>query len=437
MKTAVRGALLTFRNDPFLHTMQDCMAYESDAIIVMENGKITHVDQAQKLLPHLPNDLSIKHYPNKLIIAGFIDCHVHYPQTEMIAAYGKQLIDWLNNYTFVVEQKFSLKSYAAATAKIFLQEQFRHGVTAAAIYSTTFPVSVDAIFEEAAYYNMRIISGKMCMDRNAPTALLDSPQQAYDNSKILIQKWHKNRRAEYAITPRFALTSTPEQLELLGALAQEFPDTIIQSHLSENKNEINLAKSLFPKCKTYTEIYQQYGLLRQRAIYGHGVHLTEPELEILYANNTAIAHCPSSNFFLGSGYFNIQQAKNSNYPIKVGLATDLGAGTNFSILQTMKDAYSAAQLNGFALSAGQAFYLATLGSATALGLDNKIGSIEVGKEADLTILDLYSTPLIKHRMQYAKDIDEILFIQLILGDDRAIEATYIAGSCVYHKQDTQ
>ncbi len=431
MKTAIRGSVLTFKNDPFKHEMKDCMIYEEDAIIVMEDGKITQFGKSSEILKDLPENIKIETYKDSLITAGFIDSHVHYPQTEMIAAYGKHLIDWLNNYTFIAEQGFADKSHAQEVADVFLKEQFRNGVTSSAVYSTVFSQSVDALFEEAAKYNMRLMTGKVCMDRHAPEALLDTPQRAYDESKALIEKWHKKGRAEYIITPRFAPTSTEEQLELVGSLANEYPDTLIQSHLSENVNEVAWVKELFPSCKNYTDVYHKYGLLRDRAIYGHGIHLSEAELDVLASTGTAIAHCPTSNFFLGSGYFDVKRAR--DFDVKIGLATDVGAGTSFSILQTMNEAYKAAQLNNFPLSAGQAFYMATLGTAKSLSLQDKIGSIEVGKEADISVIDLKSTPLIDYRMGYAKSLDEVLFIQMTLGDDRAIAATYVAGKCVYSK----
>ncbi len=431
MKTAIRGALLTFKDDPFVRDLQDCMVYLDDAVVVMEDGKIAAVGAADEILPTLPAELPVTRYPDSVILPGFIDSHVHYPQTEMIAAYGEQLIDWLNNYTFITEQGFADKAHAAEVASVFLKEQHRNGVTSATVFGTVFPQSVDALFEVAALYDMRIMAGKVCMDRNAPAALLDTPQRAYDESKALIERWHGKGRAEYVITPRFAPTSSPEQLEMVGALAAEFPTTLIQSHLSENRGEVEWVKSLFPECRDYTDVYHRYGLLRERAIYGHGIHLSEAELDVLSGTGTAIAHCPTSNFFLGSGYFNVKAARDARRPVKVGLATDLGAGTSFSMLQTMNEAYKAAQLNGFALSAGHAFYLASRGTAEALGLQDRIGSIEVGKEADLAVLNLKSTPIIEYRMKYARDIHEALFVQMTLGDDRAIAATYIAGKQVY------
>lgn len=431
MKTAIRGALLTFSRDPLLYGVEAGMRYESDAVVVMEDGRIAAVGPASTLLPTLEPEVAVTRYPDGLILPGFIDCHVHYSQTEMIAAYGEQLIDWLNHYTFVTEQGFADKAHAAEVAEVFLAEQLRHGVTSSAVFCTVFPDSVDALFEAAERRNIRLLAGKVCMDQFAPAALLDSAERAYDESKALIGRWHGRGRAEYAITPRFAPTSSAAQLEALGALAAEYPDMAIQSHLAETPREIAWAKSLHPDCLHYTGVYQHYGLLRPRAVYGHGIHLLEEELQLLYDSGASLAHCPSSNFFLGSGCFDLRRARAMPRPVTVGLASDLGAGTSFSPLQTMRSAYEAAQLNGFPLSAPQAFYLATRGSAEALGLADKVGSIEVGLEADLVVLNLRSTPLIDFRMRYVRDIQEVLFVQMILGDDRAIAATYVAGQLQY------
>ncbi|OAM27376.1 MULTISPECIES: guanine deaminase [Eikenella] len=430
MKTAIRSAMLTFKKDPFFHEMDECLVYESDAVIVMEGGKITQVGRAQDILPSL-DGVEVKRYTDSVIIPGFIDSHVHYPQTEIIGAYGEQLLDWLNNYTFIAEQGFKNKEHASEVAKVFLKEQFRNGVTSSTVYCTVFPQSVDAIFEEAEKYDMRIMAGKVCMDRNAPEALLDTPQRAYDESSSLIKKWHNKGRAEYVITPRFVPTSTPEQMEMMQALAAENPDMLIQSHVSENVNEVAWVKDLCPKAKDYTDAYAQYGLVRPRAIYGHGIHLTDRELSVFSETGAAVAHCPTSNFFLGSGCLNVKKLRDKNRPVHVGLATDLGAGTSFSMLQTMNEAYKAAQMNGTPYTSLHSFYLASRGTAEALGLQDKVGTIAVGMEADLTVLNLKSTPIIDYRMKYAKDLEEALFIQMTLGDDRAIAATYVAGKEVY------
>ncbi len=430
-KNAVRGAMLTFKADPFFNEVKDCLVYEPDALIVMEKGKISAVGPAGALLPLLPQSTPVTRYHDSLIIPGFIDCHAHYPQAEIIASHGEQLIDWLNNYTFIAEQNYADKSRAAEAAEFFLNEQLRNGVTSSAVYCAVYPQSVDALFEEAQKRGLRIIAGKVCMDRNAPESLLDTPQRAYDDSKALIEKWHKKGRAAYAITPRFAPTSSPEQLEAVGALAREYPDAYIQSHVAENSSEAAWVKSLYPKARNYTEVYSSAGLLRERAIYGHGIHLSEDEFTAFSESGAAITHCPTSNFFLGSGCFNLKKAKDPKRPVRVALGTDIGAGTSFSMLQTMGEAYKAAQLNGYTLSAAQAFYLAGKGAAETLRLEDKIGSIAPGLEADLTVLNLKSTPLIEYRMRYAKDLAEVLFIQMTLGDDRAVAAVYVAGRLAY------
>jgi guanine deaminase len=372
-----------------------------------------------------------------LTMAGFIDCHVHYPQTQIVGAGGEQLIDWLERYTYVAEQQFAGKEYARAAARVFLNECFRAGTTTAAVFCTVHPQSVDAFFEEAEAAGARMIAGKMLMDRNAPGALTDTPARGYDESKALIAKWHGKGRQLYGVTPRFAATSTPEQLELAGALWREHPGTYLQSHIAENRGEVAWVKELFPGRKGYLDIYDHFGLLGERAIYGHGIWLTEDELLRCHESGTAIAHCPTSNQFLGSGLFDLKKAKRAERPVKIGLATDIGAGTSFSMLQTLNEAYKVAQLNGNTLSAGHAFYLATRGSAQALALEDAIGSIAPGMEADLVVLDLKSTPIIEYRMRDCRDIEEALFIQMILGDDRAVLATYVAGELAYSRPPRQ
>ncbi|WP_231867726.1 guanine deaminase [Snodgrassella sp. CFCC 13594] len=424
---AIRGAMLNFSADPFVaEDPAHCWRYESDAIVVMSAGKITAVGPATQLLPTL-GDVPLSTYPHGLILPGFIDAHVHYAQIPMVAAYGQQLIDWLNRYTFVTEQRFTDAEFARAVAKVFLREQWRHGVTSSVVYGTVYPQSVDVLFEEASKHNMRIMAGKVCMDRNAPTPLLDTAQSAYDDSKQLIERWHGQGRSEYVITPRFAPTSSPAQLHLLGQLAAEYPDVLIQSHVSENRGEVAWVSELFADLPDYTAVYEHYGLLRARSIYGHGIHLSERELRAFHDRNAAIAHCPTSNFFLGSGSFNVLHAKSKHRPVHVALATDLGAGTSFSMLQTMNEAYKAAQVCGTPYPAPYYFYLATLGAAKALGLANKIGRIDVGMEADLVVLNTHATPYLDYRLSFADSLEELLFVLMMLGDDRTVAETYVAG----------
>jgi guanine deaminase len=367
------------------------------------------------------------------ILAGFVDCHVHYAQTQIIGAYGEQLTDWLARYTYPAEQQFADEEHARAVAKVFLAECLRAGTTTAAVHCTVHPQSVDAFFEAAAARDMRMIAGKVLMDRNAPAALTDTAKRGYDESKALIGRWHGKGRQLYCITPRFAPTSSPEQMEAAGALWRESPGTYLQSHVSESRAEIAWVKDLYPARKGYLDTYEHYGLLGPRAIYGHGIWLTEEELGRCHDTGTALAHCPTSNAFLGSGLFNLANAKKAARPVRVGMATDLGAGTSFSMLQTLAEAYKVAHLTGNTLSAGHAFYLATRGGAQALYLEDTIGSIAVGMEADLVVLDLRSTPIIDYRMRHCRDLEEALFIQMTLGDDRAVAATYVAGALAHDR----
>jgi guanine deaminase len=404
--TAIRGAALSYRKDPFRFPLDECVVYEPDALIVMQDGKIQSFGDAQAGLSGLPEGVSVQAYENCLILPGFIDCHVHYPQTEIIGVYGKHLLDWLHKYTFIAEQNFKNKEHARTTAKVFLRESLRCGTTTSAVFCTVDPASVDAFFEESTALNMRNIAGKVLMDRNAPPELLETPQQGYEQTQELIARWHDNGRSLYSVTPRFAPTSSPEQMELTGRVWQENPGSYLQSHVSENASEVDWVSELFPDQSSYVDVYRHYGMLGERSILGHGVHLSEHELQLLHDTGTAIAHCPTSNLFLGSGLFDIQKTMAAERPVRVGLATDLGAGTNFSQLVTMNEAYKVAQLNGYALSAHHAYYLATRGAAHALYLDQKIGSLEAGMEADLTVLDLKATPVLGYRMKHTNNLEE-------------------------------
>ena len=434
--TAIRGPALTFRGDPFAGGPEAVTVHEPDAIIVMEGGRIARFGPAAEIAPLLPPGLDVADYGrDSLILPGFIDCHVHYPQTQIIGSYGRQLLDWLNKYTFVAEQQFADPAHADAVAKVYLAENLRNGITTACVYCTVHPHSADILFGQAERLGLRLIAGKVMMDRNAPEALSDTAQSSYDDTKALIGKWHGRGRLGYAITPRYPGSSTPEQLAMAGALRAEFPDCHLQSHISENRQEIAWMAELFPERKNYLDIFDHYGLLGVRAILGHGIHLDEAELRRIAATGTAIAHCPTSNLFLGSGCFDMARTRQAG--ARVGLATDLGAGTTFSVLGTLGEAYKVAQLGGHALSPHHAFYLATRGSAHALYLDDRIGSIAAGMEADLAVLDLKSTPIIDFRMRHAGDLAEALFIQMTMGDDRAVQATYVAGRCVYRRPALQ
>lgn len=434
-KCAVRGSILSFSDDPFVNPTQDCVDYIDDGMVVMQEGKICDLGPAADIEPGLTSEVYVDDCSGSLILPGFIDCHVHYPQVEIVGAGGKRLMDWLKEYTFVAEQKFSDAAYARGAAKVFLRECLRAGTTTSAVFCTVFPESVQVFFEESEKLNMCNIAGKVLMDRNAPAALTDTPQSAYDQSKLLIQRWHGRGRQLYALTPRFAATSSPGQLDAVGALWSEHPGTYLQSHLSENAEEVHRVIDMHPGRSNYVDVYRHHGLLGPRSIYGHGIHLSDGELSVLHDTGTALAHCPTSNLFLGSGLFDIRRAVDPGRPVRVGLATDLGAGTSFSLLATMNEAYKVAQLNGYSLNATCAFYLATLGAARALYLDDRIGSLSKGKDADLVVLDPKATPLLEHRMQFVQDIEEMLFVFLTLGDDRAVSATFVAGTKRYSREN--
>lgn len=427
---ALRGPYLTFHDDPFRVGDDNAFQYESDGVILMNGGRILRCGSWQALHREL-HGVPVDHYPDDLILPGFIDTHVHYPQTQIIGSYGRRLIDWLNDYTFIEEQRFADSHHAAHVARVFLHECLRAGTTTASVYCTVHPESAQAFFDEANRLGLCMVAGKVLMDRNAPEALCDTPEGAYDQSKELIQQWHGQGRLHYAITPRFAPTSSPGQLEAAAALWREHPDTFMQTHLSENAEELAWVQSLFPDRRDYTDVYDHFGLLGERALFGHAIHLSPREWNRLAESGSSVVHCPTSNAFLGSGAFNFQRACEGDPAIRTGLATDVGGGTSLSMLQTMKGAYEIGQAGRYSLSAMKAFYLATRGNARALRLDHRIGSIQEGGDADLVVLNLRSTPLIDFRMQRCESLAEALFVQMIMADDRATRATYVAGCPVY------
>ncbi len=423
-KTALRGPVLTFTKDPFFNAPEESYTYLEDGLVVIRGGLIESVGP---YAAHLAEGLAVDHYPGGLICPGFIDCHLHYPQTQMIGAFGEQLIEWLNTYTFVAEQDFADPDHARRVARVFLAELLRCGTTTAAVYCTVHPQSVEAFFEVSSELNTRMIAGKVLMDRNAPAALLDTAETGYEDSRRLLKKWHGRGRQLYAVTPRFAPTSTPEQLAAAGRLWREHPGSYLQTHLSENQGEVAWVRELFPDSKRYLEVYEKHGLVGPRSIYGHCIHIDEEDFADFNRLGAAMAHCPTSNFFLGSGAFKLFEAKRKNRPVKVGLATDVGGGTSFSLLRTLNEAYKAAQVNQTRLNAIQGFYLATRGGAEALDLADKIGSIAPGLEADLVVLNPKATPLLEFRMEFARTLAEKLFVLMTIGDDRTVQATYIAG----------
>jgi guanine deaminase len=428
---AYRSSILHFIDDPDRVPERDAYQYFDDGILVVDDGAIFAVGAADELLPTLPADTSITHYPNSLIMPGFVDTHIHYPQTEMIAAYGEKLLQWLDTYTFPVEAKFSDPDYARDISDRFLDELLRCGTTTALVFGSVHKESIESFFEACETRNLRMIAGKVMMDRNAPDYLVDTPQSAYEDSKALIEKWHNRGRLRYAVTPRFSPTSTPEQLAKAGQLMKEHPGVYLHTHMSESADEVVWVEELFPECDHYLHTYDEAGLLGPRSVFAHCIHLNDAEWDRLAETGSNIAFCPTSNLFLGSGLFNLRRAVEKN--IGVGLGTDVGGGTSFSILQTLAEAYKVQQLRGEKLTPFKAFYLATLGGARSLDMDDLIGNFKPGKEADFIIMDMAPTPLMEFRLAHCKSLMETLFVIVMLGDDRSIAATYSAGKKVHSK----
>jgi guanine deaminase len=434
---AIRGAILDCVDDPFFVPESSAVRYFPDGLLVLDQGEIVAVGSFQELQRQF-GDLPTTTYADKLIVPGLIDTHVHYPQTEMIACYGEQLLEWLERYTFPTERKFADKAYARQVAEFFLDELLKNGTTTALVLAAVFADSADAFFAAAADRNLRMIAGKVMMDRHAPDYLCDTAETSYQESRALIQRWHHQGRLLYAVTPRFAITSSEAQLTLAGKLLEEFPDVYLHSHLSENLDEIAWVKELFPACSGYLDAYDQFGLVNDRSIFAHGIHLTDDEYQRLSEVGATIAFCPTSNLFLGSGLFNLERAKVRDCPIKVGLGTDVGAGTSFSLLQTTNEAYKVAQLRQQSLSAFKALFLATLGGARSLSLEASLGNFDPGKEADFIVLDPQATPLMAFRNgdQLPADLEALantVFSLIMMGDDRTVYATYILGELAYER----
>jgi guanine deaminase len=426
--------MLSFTRDPFSDGDGPAYRHEPDAVVAMAGGRITHAGPAAAVLAALPAGTPVTSYGrDALIVPGFIDCHVHYPQVRIMGAGGDPLLGWLAKHAFRAEQRLADVEAARETARVFLRECLRHGTTTAAVYCTVHPHSVTVFFEEAERLGLRMIAGKVLMDREAPADLLDTPQRGYDESKALIATWHGHGRSLYAVTPRWAGSSTPAQLEVAGALWREHPGTYLQTHIAETRDEVALVTSRFPERTGFLNIYDHYGLVGPRAILGHGIWLSDGERKRLREAGAALAHCPTSNLFLGSGLLDLSRSTARAQRMHVGVATDLGAGTSFSMLQTLGEAYKVARLRGGTLCATEALYLATRGAAAALHLEDRIGSVEPGREADLVVLDLASTPFLAWRGALCESLEELLFVQLMLGDDRAVRATWAAGRLVHDR----
>ncbi|ATU91111.1 guanine deaminase [Phyllobacterium zundukense] len=424
----LRGRILTFHDEPLAgEASPETFTYIEEGGLLIRDGKVVVAgDYAQLRAGEGRNVEVIDHRPH-LIMPGFIDTHIHYPQMQVIGSYAGALMEWLNKYTFVEEQKFSNQGHPERIASALFDELIRHGTTTAAAYCSVHKASVQAFFTEAHRRNMRMVAGKVMMDRNAPPGLLDTAQSGYDDSKALIGEWHGKGRQLYAITPRFAPTSTPEQLEMSGTLVREHPDLHVQTHLCENTAEIAFVAELFPWSRDYTQVYEHYGLLGPKTLLGHCIHLTDAEVGAIANSGSVAVFCPTSNLFIGSGLFDLARLRASKPPVRTAIATDIGGGTSYSMLRTLDEGYKILNIQGQRYHPLRSFYQVTLGNARALSLEGTIGSFVPGAEADCVVLDARATPAMRIRMETVETLVEELFLMQTMGDDRAIAEVYVAG----------
>ncbi|MBO6537807.1 MAG: guanine deaminase [Rhizobiaceae bacterium] len=429
----IRGRLLSFITEPESAEDRASYRYEEDGGLLLRGGRIESVGDYAQVAAAAGEDVEVVDHRPHLIMPGFIDAHAHMPQMQVIASYGAELLDWLNNYTFPAETEFANAGHAGRIAGHFLDTLIAHGTTTVAAYCSVHRESAEALFEAALLRDMRIIAGKVMMDRNAPGGLRDTPQSSYDDTKALIARWHGRGRLSYAITPRFAITSTPEQMDMAGALALEFPSLHIQTHLSENHAEIGLTNELYPDCGDYFGVYERYCLAGPKSLFGHAIHLSEREADAMSDSGSVAVFCPTSNLFLGSGLFDYQRYRRRSKPLRIAAATDVGGGTNYSMLRTMDEGYKVIALNGEKLNPLAAYWQITLGNAKALSFDRQIGALDEGYEADLVVLDARATPAMIIRAEKIETLAEELFLLQTLGDDRAIVETYVAGKAMKDK----
>lgn len=424
----IRGRVLSFIREPQDISDTSSYIYHEDGALLVEGGLIKAVGDYAAVAAQKSADTPETDHRPHLILPGFIDTHIHFPQSQVVASYAAELLDWLNDYTFIEEQKYADEQFGEHIAERFIDELLRHGTTTVVAYGSVHPQSVDAFFRASERLNMRNIAGKVMMDRNAPAALCDTARSSYDDSKALIARWHGKGRLDYAITPRFAITSTPAQLEAAQALVREHPECYVQTHLSENHAEIDFTCSLYPDAPDYTGIYEHYGLLGEKTLLGHSIHLSEREVKVLADSRSVAVFCPTSNLFLGSGLFDRDGLRDAG--VRIGVATDIGGGTSWSMLRTLDEGYKVLQLRGQRLNPLTSFYMMTLGNARALSMEDKIGTLNAGTEADFVILDSRATSAMRLRMDAGSNLPQELFLLQTLGDDRAIVETYVAGQPV-------
>lgn len=424
----LRGRTLSFKSRPQARGDHASYVYEEDGALLIENGRITEAGTYADVKFKSPIGVEVIDHRPHLLMAGFIDPHIHFPQMQVTASYAANLLEWLNTYTFVEEQRFADASHSARFAMLFFDELLRHGTTTAAAYCSVHKGSADAFFTEAQRRNLLMVGGKVMMDRNAPEALTDTAQSSYDDTRAVIENWHGKGRNHVAITPRFAITSTPAQLEAAGTLAREHPDLLIQTHLSENNAEIAYTLELYPSARDYTDVYAQHGLLTRKMLLGHAIHLSDREMDAIADAGSVAVHCPTSNLFLGSGLFDLKRVK--EHGVRTAVATDIGGGSSYSLLRTLDEAYKIQQLRGHRVPPIESYWQATRGNAEALGLVERIGTLEPGSDADIIALDASATPAMKIRMETVQTLEEELFLMQTMGDDRSVRAVYVAGEAV-------
>ncbi|MEE4277686.1 MAG: guanine deaminase [Halieaceae bacterium] len=427
-----RGALLHFLDDPGT-AGDEAWVYHDDGALLIEEGLIAAAGDAGDVLAGLDPATPCQWHRDALLVPGFIDTHVHYPQLDIMGAHGEQLLEWLERYVFPAEARFGDYDHARAVAERFLGELLRNGTTTALVFGTVHPQSVDAFFDAAEGLGLRMIAGKVLMDRNAPAYLRDDPESGYRDSRDLIERWHGRGRMSYAVTPRFAPTSSTQQLAMAGQLLCDFPGVYLHTHMSENLNEVAWVQELFPHVEHYLNSYDEAGLLGRRSVFAHCIHLSDAEWERMAQAGCGAAFCPTSNLFLGSGLFPLREAE--RHGVRVGLGTDIGAGTSLSLLRTIDEAYKVQQLQGYSLGPMKSFYLATLGGVRVLDLEDRLGNFLPGKEADFLVLDLAPTPLLAQRLANSGSLSETLFVLSTLGDDRCVRETWIMGQRRYQRSD--
>lgn len=423
----IRGRTLSFNRAPESIDDSAAYSYESDGGLLVENGLINAAGAYATIKAAAPEGVEeIDHRPN-LIVPGLVDTHLHFPQMQVMASYAANLLEWLNTYTFPEECRFVESAHAERIAVRFFDEMARHGTTTATAYCSVHKASADAFFAESLRRGTCMVAGKVMMDRNAPQGLLDTPETSYDETRAVIADWHGKGRNHVAITPRFAITSTPEQMEVARTLVREFPDLHVQTHLSENRDEIAYTCELYSEAKDYTDVYARYGLLGPKSLFGHCIHLSEREADVMNESGSVAVFCPTSNLFLGSGLFPLRALTRREKPVRVSVASDIGGGTSYSMMKTLDEAYKILQLQGERLNPLESFYLMTRGNAEALSLADRIGTLEPGSDADLVVLNMAATPAMALRAEVVNSLADELFLLQTMGDDRAVVETYVAG----------